>query len=255
MMIARGYAHAAQTSPGGFAASARHQARQILSGSRYQTRPERSFRPFAGVLGAIRRFFHRVFGPLWKFLVDHLFHPVSGPLSDVFGNWWPLLVLFVALVAGVLVGRIVIKRRSRPGRTVLREITDAEFEDLDGLEVMARQAELDGDMQAAVRLRFRAGVIRLERMGAISRAPTLTDRELSRSLRSGTFDALASDLESIVYGGATATVQQAADALSGWSKVTLEVARNLKAADPKAADRADRADRADTADSTSGASR
>ena len=239
MMIAREYAHAAQTSPGGFAASARHQARQILSGSQYQTRPERSFRPFAGVLGAIGRFFHRVFDPLWRFLVDHLFHPVSGPLSDVFGNWWPLLVLFVALVAGVLVGRIVIKRRSLPGRKVLGEIAETEVEDPDGLEVMARQAELDGDMQAAVRLRFRAGVIRLERMGAITRAPTLTDRELSRSLRSGTFDALASDLESIVYGGAMATEQQAADALSGWSKVNLEVARNLKAADPNAADRAD----------------
>jgi hypothetical protein len=246
MMTARGYAQAAQPSPGGFAASARHQARQILSGSQYQTRPERSFRPFAGVLGAIGRFFHRVFAPLWRFLVDHLFHPVSGPLSDVLGNWWPLLVLFVALIAGVLVGRIVIKRRSVRSRTVAREITDAEFEDPDGLDVMARQAELDGDMQAAVRLRFRAGVIRLERMGVINRAPTLTDRELSRSLRSDTFDALASDLESIVYGGATATEQQAADALSGWSKITLEVARNLKAAGPNAAERVD---------STSGLSR
>ena len=218
-----------------------------------QTRTERSFRPFAGVLGAIGRFFDRVFGPLWRFLVDHLFHPVSGPLSDVFGNWWPLLVLFVALVAGVLVGRIVIKRRSqaRAGQWLVRS-PRAALEDPDGLEVMARQAELDGDIQAAVRLRFRAGVIRLERMGAITRAPTLTDGELSRSLRSGTFDALASDLESIVYGGAAATEQQAADARSGWSKITLEVARNLKAADPKAADRAASAHRAD---STSGASR
>jgi hypothetical protein len=191
-------------------------------------------------------------------LVDHVFHPVSGPLSDVFGSWWPLLVLFIALLAGVIVGRILIRRRAVPGRKVTGQINMPADEDPDELEVRARQAERDGDLQAAVRLRFRAGVIRLERMGVVHRAPTRTDRELSRSLHSVTFDALASDLESIVYGGAPATEQQAADALSGWHTITLEVARNLKAADSRAADRSDnksvgRSDK--PADSTSGVSR
>ena len=90
-------------------------------------------------------------------------------------------------------------------------------------------------MQAAVRLRFRAGVIRLERLGAVNRGPTRTARELSASLNSATFDALAADLESIVYGGAPATEQQAAEAMSGWRQVTVEAARNLKAADSASA--------------------
>ncbi|MGO9343444.1 MAG: DUF4129 domain-containing protein [Acidimicrobiales bacterium] len=179
-----------------------------------------------------------MFGPLWRFVDNHLLHAVSGPLSDVFGDWWPLLILAIALVAGVFVGRILVKRRASPSLRVAGEDSRRAVEDPDDLEEMAKRAELEGDLQAAVRLRFRAGVIRLERMGAVSRGPTLTDRELSGSLHSDTFDALAADLESIVYGGAPATEKQAADALAGWRNVTLEVARNLKTSDSAAADAA-----------------
>jgi hypothetical protein len=228
VMRAKDVSHFSQGSPGGFASTARNQARQILSGSQFQTRPQRSLRPLAGALGAIGRFLDRVFGPLWRFIDDHVLHPVSGPLSDAFGDWWPLLILAVALVAGVLVGRILIKRRALPSLEFARVNRAGAIEDPDDLEEMARRAELDGDLQGAVRLRFRAGVIRLERIGAVSRGPTLTDRELSTSLRSTTFDSLAADLESIVYGGAPATEQQAADALAGWRNITLEASRNLK---------------------------
>ncbi len=215
-------------SQGGFAAEARRQARQILSGSQYQTRPERSFRPLAGVLAAIGRFFDRVFGPLWRFLDDHLFHPVGNSVFDLFGDWWPLLVLALALVAGIALGRIIIKRRALPARRLPGQSSRPASQDPETLERLADQAELDGDLEVAVRLRFRAGVIRLERMGAVDRGPTRTDRELSGSLRSATFDALAADLESIVYGGAPATEQQAADALSGWRRVAVEVERDAE---------------------------
>ncbi len=231
VMRARDIARSAQGDPGGFAASARHQAREILSGSQYQSRPERSFRPLAGVLGAIGRFFDRVFGPPWRFLEHHLFHPLSGQLSDVFGNWWPVLVLALVVVGGVLVGRVVIKRRSRPDRQVVERTSPLPDQDPDSIDALARQAELDGDLQRAVRLRFRAGVIRLERLGAVDRGPTRTDRQISERLNSSTFDALATDLESIVYGGSAATAEQAADAVSGWRTVTIEASRNLKTAE------------------------
>ena len=118
MTKARELALFTQSNPSGFAASARHEARQILSGSQYQSRPERSFRPLAGVLGAIGRFFDRVFGPLWRFLTPLI---VSGPLSNVFGDWWPILVLAAVVVAGLLMGRIVIRRRALPGHQVARD--------------------------------------------------------------------------------------------------------------------------------------
>ena len=85
--------------------------------------PSARFVPSPACSAAIGRFFDRVFGPLWRFLENHVFHPVSAPLSSVFGDWWPLLVLAVAVVAGVLVGRIIIRRRALPGREAASRIS------------------------------------------------------------------------------------------------------------------------------------
>jgi hypothetical protein len=233
MGFAAGYisgtlASGAQPGPSGFAGSAREQARGILQGPQYQSRPQRSFQPFAGALGAIGRWFDRTFGPAWRWVGHHLFHPVGNWLTADIGLPWPLTVLVVALIAGVVVGVVLVKRRPRVDFEEIARSGVFANDDPQKLEELAQQAENAGDLRSAVRLRFRAGVATLDRLGVINRGVTRTTRELSEALGSRDFDVLAADLEAIVYGGVVATAEQAAVARSGWCTVTMEAARKAE---------------------------
>lgn len=232
MPIAAGEAASPRPDPGGFAGAARRQAHLILSRPQYQSRPEKSFHPLSGALGAMGRWFERVFGPAWRWLVHHLFHPVGSWVTTDIGIPWPVTVLVVALVAGVIVGVIRIRGRSRidfeePART-----GRIEREDPHALEQLARQAELAGDLRAAIRLRFRAGVADLDRLGVISRGPTRTTGELSNALGSRQFDVLAADLEAVVYGGVEPTAEQADVARSGWLVVVSQASHKKESVEP-----------------------
>jgi hypothetical protein len=215
--------------PSGFAGSAREQARRILDGPQYQSRPARSFQPLTGALGAIGRWFERVFGPAWRWVAHHLFHPVGNWLTSDIGLPWPVTVLAIALVVGVVVGVVMIRRRPKLDFEEIGSAGQLANEDPMRLEELALQAERAGDLRAAVRLRFRAGVADLEKLGLINRGVTRTTRQLSDLLGSAEFDVLAEDLESIVYGGATATPEHAEVARSGWPVVKLEAERKVEA--------------------------
>src|SRR5262249_61242968 len=58
-----------------------------------------------------------------------------------------------------------------------------ESQDPGRLEREADAAEHRGDLDAAVRLRFRAGLLRLDRAGAISYRPSITSGQVARRLR------------------------------------------------------------------------
>jgi hypothetical protein len=105
----------------------------------------------------------------------------------------------------------------RAGRAI-----GARDEDPDALEVAAEQAERSGDFELAVRLRFRAGLARLERGGLITARRTHTSAQLAGMLRSPTFEALAGQLEGIVYAGHTATADHVGAARSGWPRIPVE---------------------------------
>jgi hypothetical protein len=152
------------------------------------------------------------------------------------GNWvttdiglpWPVTVLVVALIAGVVVGVILVRRRPRIDFEEIARSGVFASDDPQKLEELAQQAEIVGDLQSAVRLRFRAGVATLDKLGVINRGVTRTTRELSEALGSRDFDVLAADLEAIVYGGVVATAEQAAAARSGWRTVTMDAARKVE---------------------------
>ena len=61
-----------------------------------------------------------------------------------------------------------------------------------------------GDLEAALRLRFRAGLLRLDARGAIEFRPSISTHEVRRALRSEDFDALAATFDDVVYGGRAA---------------------------------------------------
>ncbi len=152
-----------------------------------------------------------------------LFAGVDGALPG--GSWvvWVLIALAVAGLA-VLLSRLVIRRRAAigfgpaPGPGAPPRPAPAE------LEREAAAAERDGDYEAAVRLRFRAGVLRLEQQRVLDPEVLRTTGEIGAALGSEAFDSLGTAFDAIAYGGRPAAAGDARAARERWSAV-LEEAR------------------------------
>jgi hypothetical protein len=80
-------------------------------------------------------------------------------------------------------------------------------------------------IERALRLRFRAGLIRLVRAEAIPPRESLTSGQLRRLVRSQPFDRLAGDLDEVVYGERPAAGEDVERARTQWQRVLQEVGR------------------------------
>jgi hypothetical protein len=193
--------------------SARRAARDIVRSRGYQ--PERVPRPLEGVL----RWIGDRLAP-----VGELFGDVFGAIGDFLTHGFGL-VLLIAMVAGVAAGvaALAIRRRGAPAVTAVTagRATEA-ADDPEALEAAATAAEAAGAFDRAVRLRFRAGLLRLDRAGAIQLRPSLTSGQVSGSLAIPELDELARTFEGIAYGGRDAAPPDAAAARAGWPRVLDE---------------------------------
>jgi len=187
---------------------AREQAHEILDGRRY--RDTEVPRPFEGML---------------EWLGERL-RPVDDAW-DAFLEWvlgGPLLVRIGALALLVATAAYVAYRgaRARTGADGIRVRTRRDRDDVldpDELERRAERAERDGDLAAALRLRFRAGLLRLDRVGLIEFRPSITSGEVSRRLRLEAFARLATRHDEVVYGGRAASDDDLVDARSTWPRL------------------------------------
>ena len=192
---------------------ARRDAEAVLDGRRFQ--PSRVPRPLAGILGTIGGWLEPVADPLGR---------LWGRVAD---NLASQLVL-VAVVFGVAVAISLrlLGRRSPRALARSRAIgVDAEGLDPDALEREAASAEQAGDLDRAVRLRFVAGVLRLDRAGAISYRSSMTSGQLASMLRSASFAELAAAFDEIAYGGRPAGESDVRTARTTWPKVLAEARR------------------------------
>ena len=98
-------------------------------------------------------------------------------------------------------------------------------EDPNALEQEADAAERTGDLERALRLRFRAGLLRLDQHGAIRYRPSLTTGEVRRLLGSSTFDDLAARFEEVAYGGERAAPADVDAARAKWPRVVEDASR------------------------------
>jgi hypothetical protein len=171
------------------AGSARDEARSILAQRRY--RGSSVPRPLHGVLQWLGRKFSFV-GRGFNWLGDR----IPG------GNRALWTILAALLVGGAIavVSRLVRRRAAEQLAGVEARRADRGI-DPSELERLAVEAERTGDLATAIRLRFRAGLLRLARARAIPPRDSITTRELRRTLRLPEFDALAVDFDEIVYGG------------------------------------------------------
>ena len=195
---------------GGTAAApgaAREEAADILAERRFrETGPPRPFHRFLVWLGD---------------LLEPLARPFRWLASWVPGGesvlWTLLGLLVIAAAAGfaVWLGR-------RRGGTVAERLARARAEpELDPreLERRADRAEERGELELALRLRFRAGLVRLARLRAVPRPETLTNRRLVQLLHSEQFTGLARTLDEVVYGGRPASPADLDAAKTGWPRV------------------------------------
>ena len=186
------------------AAEAREQAREILGQRRYEEADvPRPFRdPLSWLGGRLE--------DLGVWLGDR----VDGLDGALPGGSWVVWVLLAAVVAGgtVLLARAVVRRRSRMADE-REEARVARVLEPRELEREADDAERDGAFDRAVRLRFRAGVMRLRV------AEGATTRTIAADLRSEAFDALGEDFDAVAYGGRPATGRDAETARERWREV------------------------------------
>ncbi|HEX4778892.1 MAG TPA: DUF4129 domain-containing protein [Acidimicrobiia bacterium] len=205
-MIARAAALAAAVDPD----AARRNAKDILGERRF--RPERVPRPFAGAL----RWLGRRLEPVGR---------VLAPVGRFFETRLGIAVLALVVVAATVVVARLLASRSGARATARGSARAAPRgpEDPELLERQADDAEACGDYSSAVRLRFRAGLLRLDRAGAIRLGPSLTAGQVARRLALDDFDAVAREFETVAYGNHDADHDAADAARRGWSRVLATV--------------------------------
>jgi hypothetical protein len=190
---------------------ARDRARAILAESRFHSGPIP--RPLHGLLHAVGRALE---SPL-----QALEELVSSLAVDVPGG---SITVWAALAAAVLVLTAVLATRG-----ARRSLRDHDGEDARAggaraprageLERDAMAAEAQGRHGDAVRLRFRAGLMRLAERELVDGAPSMLNAEVARALDSEHFDRLARRFEEIAYGGREAGAEDVRVARREWSSV------------------------------------
>ena len=199
--------------------TARRAAKEILSDRRFH--PRQAPRPFAG-------FFRRV-GELIVDPIIRFFEGIGDHLPRVGSAAWLVLAAAVVALAVVLTVRLSSGRDRRRFADGRRLAGSEEGLEPDELERRADEAERGGDLDAALRLRFRAGLARLDDAGVVRLRPGLTNAAVSRALRSPGFDALVGDFDEVAYGGRPATTTDVSSARSTWPAV-VETARSSRGA-------------------------
>lgn len=185
--------------PAGGSRDPRTDAKRILEGDRYQ--PSRAPQPFRGLL---------------QWIADRL-EPIGRAVDWVFRDRARAAVVLVlmATMAATIAARLVRGRNRSAVARLDRAHRRRQHIDPDELERAAERAEQAGDLAAAIRLRFRAGLVRLDQ----ARAPVRTgapSAELSRGLGSPAFDEVATDFDEVVYGGRPAAAVDVERARRNW---------------------------------------
>jgi Domain of unknown function (DUF4129) len=183
---------------------ARAEARDILSERRFSgVDPPR---PLRGAFETLGRWIRQGF----EAIVD-VFPGGDSALWTVIG--------LVVVAAAALVARAVIRRHRTEGANAALGGPGVATSDPRRLEFAADAAEKAGDLERAIRLRFRAGLLRLGDAGAIDWHPSITTGQVSSALESGDFDDVARIFEEVVYGRRTAAAPDVARTRAGWQRV------------------------------------
>lgn len=182
-------------------------------------------------------------------LAEGRFHEgkhAEGPLHGLFvtlGDWLEALVdampggqLSGEVILGLVVAAVVAvaalvanawsrdrARRAAAGRVPgPGDVAGAASAGPAELERRAAEAEAAGDLDAAIRLRFAAGLLRLDAAHAIALHPSSTSGDVGRALKSPRYDTLAATHDAVAYGGRSAAPADTETARAEWPVVVGE---------------------------------
>jgi hypothetical protein len=170
---------------------------------------------------------HHGAGPLYgaAHAVGRFLTWLASPLRALGDLWWVplalLLLVAVAALASSIAGRSrrLIGDHGDGGRDARALVDPA------ALEREADEAERAGDRARALRLRFEAGLVRLDRAGAIRLRSSTTSGAVRSTLGPSRFDPLADAHDDVVYGSRTADGDDLAAARETWPALLDEVSR------------------------------
>jgi hypothetical protein len=185
---------------------ARRQAQEVLDQPRYEGADVP--RPFAGAL----EWLGDRLQPLADWFEDLGRVVPGGPIAV-----WMVLAALVVVAAAALTSATIRRRAVAIERARAAALPPAE--DPHALEQEADHAERDGDWERAVRLRFRAGLLRLGRRHLIEYRPSLTTGEVARAVGTPAFAEIGERFDAIAYGGRPAAREDAEHARRGWAEV------------------------------------
>ena len=163
-------------------------------------------------------FFERI----WREAIFNFFEWLSRVSANFPGGRVVFFGLLLAVVValGVWAGLSLGKRRNRAieARQLYDRTVDRQTDPGD-LEFRAESAAGRGDYVEAIRLRFLAGLLRLDRAELISYAPGLTNYQVSEVLGDEDFDRLWLGFDAVVYGDAPAGGNDYQLAVAGWKRL------------------------------------
>ncbi len=197
---------------------ARDAAREILG--RPEFRPERTPKPLAGPL--------RWIGDRLDGIADWIGNAIDDTFRWIFellpGAWGTAVGIAICVAVAALVMWLIGRNRTSRHRAASATAPAARHaEDPRALEREADAATQAGQYSLAVRLRYRAGLIRLDRAAVIDLRPWNTSATLTRRLDSRRFDRLTDTFDAVVYGDQAATNAEAATARTEWPELLTEV--------------------------------
>ncbi len=189
-------------------AQAREEARRILAEDRFhETELPRPLRRPLEWLGDLLE-------PIGDFF-ERILEPLPGDTSLV----WLVLAGLVLLVAVWFATRLVLRHGPAAPRPRAGSRAEEESADAATLERLADAAERGGDLERALRLRFRAGILRLVERRQLDDPEVVTTGSLVRTHRSEPFSAGARAFEEVVYGRRAATPEDLRRVREGWQAV------------------------------------
>jgi hypothetical protein len=186
---------------------ARNEAEDILAERRFQDPdiPSPLREPLTWIGDRIQDVFNFLFG--W----------IGGPAELP----WLILGALVMIAAALVALRLARRRADVEGPEGVGAVLRAHLS-ADDLEREADAEEARGDHARAVRLRFRAGLMRLASQGVIPRAAAITNREVARLARAPSFPSVAQSFDEITYGRRPAGPDDLELSRAGWVAVRRE---------------------------------
>ena len=194
--------------------AARQAARSILDEHRFHGAAVP--RPLHGVLHAIGKALE---SPLQ--LVQDLFGELASVIpGGAVGTGVLLGAIALALV--IVTSRQRVARRLQAAGLAPGQASATREPNASELELGAAAAERERRFDEAVRLRFRAGLLRLADRELVPFQPSMSNAAVARTLRSDRFTRLARSFDEIVYGGRSAGAEDVETARREWPALLRE---------------------------------